>query len=209
MRIHTLSTEECVLPAGPFARPAGLLVPNQPYIVPIYFSFGPDRRRVYTFSSVGQKIEWMRQNPAVCLAIDDIRDKDHWTTVLVFGRYRELRRGQEHAEERRVACELLRKRPQWWLPAAGKVADYEHPDVVLYSVDADRFTGRPVEPGRLEPAAPRRRVRRLGRMQTAVVAAFVRVAVDSRDLVDPNRPADAGQWNGTRCSAIVIAPSAP
>jgi len=143
MRIHTLSTEECVdfLQDRTFGQLA-CSYRDQPYIVPIYFSFGSDCRRFYAFSTVGQKIEWMRQNPAVCLAIDDITDRDRWTTVLVFGRYRELRREPDHAEERRVACGLLQKRPQWWLPAAGKVADYEHPDVVLYSIDAERFSGR-------------------------------------------------------------------
>jgi hypothetical protein len=145
MRIHTLSTEECVDFLR--SRSLGQLAcshRNQPYIVPIHFSFEPERRRIYAFSSVGQKIEWMRQNPAVCLEIDDIKDKEHWTTVLVFGRYRELQRGQENAEERRVAGELLQKRPEWWLPAVGKVGDYEHPDVVLYSIDAERFSGRRV-----------------------------------------------------------------
>ena len=143
MRSHTLSTEECVdfLQDRTFGQLA-CSYRDQPYIVPIYFSFGSDWRRFYAFSTVGQKIEWMRQNPAVCLAIDDITDRDRWTTVLVFGRYRELRREPEDAEERRVAGGLLQKRPQWWLPAAGKVADFEHPDVVLYSIDAERFSGR-------------------------------------------------------------------
>jgi nitroimidazol reductase NimA-like FMN-containing flavoprotein (pyridoxamine 5'-phosphate oxidase superfamily) len=145
MRIHTLTVEECV----DFLRDRALgqlacSHQNQPYIVPIHFAFDPERRRVYAFSSVGQKIKWMRENPAVCLEIDDIRDKDHWTTVLVFGRYRELQRGPAHAEERHLAVQLLQKRPEWWLPAAGKVADYEHPDVVLYSIDAGRFSGRRV-----------------------------------------------------------------
>ena len=148
MRIHALSNEECVdfLRDRSLGRLACSHL-DQPYIVPIHFAFEPERRRIYAFSSVGQKIEWMRQNPAVCVEVDDIPDKDHWTTVLVFGRYRELERRTEDAEERRVAGQLLQKRPEWWLPAAGKVTDYEHPDVVLYSIDADRFTGRRVDRG--------------------------------------------------------------
>ena len=88
----------------------------------------------------------MRENTAVCLEIDDISDKHHWTTALVFGRYRELLRRPQDAEERRTAGNLLQQRPEWWLPATGKVADYEHPDVVLYSIDAERFSGRRVSP---------------------------------------------------------------
>jgi nitroimidazol reductase NimA-like FMN-containing flavoprotein (pyridoxamine 5'-phosphate oxidase superfamily) len=146
MRIQTLSIEECVdfLRDRSLGRLACSHL-DQPYVVPIHFALEPERRRIYAFSSVGQKIEWMRKNPAVCIEIDDVTDKDHWTTVLVFGRYRELERRPEDAEERRIAGQLLQKRPEWWLPAAGKVVDYEHPDVVLYSIDGVRFTGRRVD----------------------------------------------------------------
>ena len=105
MRIHALSTEECVdfLRDRSLGRLACSHL-DQPYIVPIHFAFEPERRRIYAFSSVGQKVEWMRQNPAVCVEVDDIKDKDHWTTVLVFGRYRELRASsRKNAEERRVS----------------------------------------------------------------------------------------------------------
>ena len=61
----------------------------QPDVVPIYFSFDREELCVYAFSTVGQKIEWMRNNPKVCLEVEDITDKDHWTTVIVIGRYAE------------------------------------------------------------------------------------------------------------------------
>jgi uncharacterized protein len=38
---------------------------NRPYIVPIYFSY--DAERLYSFSTLGRKIEWMRENPLVCV----------------------------------------------------------------------------------------------------------------------------------------------
>jgi nitroimidazol reductase NimA-like FMN-containing flavoprotein (pyridoxamine 5'-phosphate oxidase superfamily) len=38
---------------------------NQPYVVPAYFYL--DGRYLYSFGTLGQKIEWMRTNPRVCV----------------------------------------------------------------------------------------------------------------------------------------------
>ena len=89
MLIHELSPTECaeVLGRTNLGR-LGCSRFDQPYIVPIHFSYDAERNCAYAFSTIGQKIEWMRENPKICLEVDDIADKDHWTTVLVTGRYR-------------------------------------------------------------------------------------------------------------------------
>ena len=115
---------------------------NQPYIVPIYFNFDPDRRCLYAFSGVGQKIRWMRDNPNVCVAVDEIADKDHWTTVLIFGWYEELGDSAEDREARRRAQQLFESRPEWWLPATGKTATREPYAMVIYRIRIDRMSGR-------------------------------------------------------------------
>ena len=85
---------------------------NRPYIVPIYFVY--ERERLYCFSTLGQKIAWMRENPLVCVEADDIRGHDDWTSVVALGRYVEIpnagdsHKGWEHA---RV---LIQKRALWW-----------------------------------------------------------------------------------------------
>jgi nitroimidazol reductase NimA-like FMN-containing flavoprotein (pyridoxamine 5'-phosphate oxidase superfamily) len=84
----------------------------------------------------------MRENPKVCLEVEEIRDKDHWTTVLVFGRYEEIHHNPEEAEARYRAEQLFLQRREWWLPAAGKVEGRERPEVVVYRIEIDRLTGR-------------------------------------------------------------------
>ena len=42
---------------------------NQPYVVPAYFYL--DGRYLYSFGTLGQKIEWMRANPRVCVEVDE------------------------------------------------------------------------------------------------------------------------------------------
>jgi nitroimidazol reductase NimA-like FMN-containing flavoprotein (pyridoxamine 5'-phosphate oxidase superfamily) len=39
---------------------------------------------------MGQKIEWMRLNPLVCVEIDEIPSDVDWTSMVVRGRYEEL-----------------------------------------------------------------------------------------------------------------------
>ena len=42
----------------------------QPYVVPFYFVY--DNDCLYSFSTIGQKIEWMRANPLVCVEADEV-----------------------------------------------------------------------------------------------------------------------------------------
>ena len=115
---------------------------NQPYVVPIHFSFDAERGCVYGFSTVGQKVLWMRENPLVCLEVEDVTDKDHWQTVVLFGRYEEIQDSPEEAEARQRAEALFQRRPEWWLPAAAKVGSRERHAVVVYRIQADRVSGR-------------------------------------------------------------------
>lgn len=43
---------------------------GQPYIVPIFFVYND--HHLYSASSQGQKVEWMRANPLVCVEVDEV-----------------------------------------------------------------------------------------------------------------------------------------
>jgi uncharacterized protein len=143
MRIHELTGDECrsILEKTSLGRLACARA-NQPYIVPIFIYFDSSADCLYSFSTAGQKIDWMRENPKVCVEIEDITDKNHWTTVVVYGRYDELRDSREGANARRRAYDLFRFEPQWWFPAAGKLATEEQQPPVVYRITIDRMSGR-------------------------------------------------------------------
>jgi uncharacterized protein len=147
MIIHELTPSECrdCLARTTLGRLACAQA-NQPYITPIFFAFDGGDDCLYSFSTVGQKIDWMRQNPRVCLEIDEITDELNWATVVVFGRYEELTAsGQTPALDRARA--LFERRPSWWLPAAGKLASgEEHGSPVVYRVRIEAATGRRTGP---------------------------------------------------------------
>ena len=45
---------------------------GQPYIVPMTFAYDADC--LYSFSTFGQAICWMRANPKVCVEVDELRE---------------------------------------------------------------------------------------------------------------------------------------
>jgi nitroimidazol reductase NimA-like FMN-containing flavoprotein (pyridoxamine 5'-phosphate oxidase superfamily) len=143
MLIHELTPTQCadVLERTNLGR-LGCSKDGQPYVIPILFSFDRKRGCVYSFSTVGQKVLWMRENPLVCLEVDDVQDKDHWQTVVVLGRYEEVQDSPEEAEARERAEALFRQRSEWWLPAAAKVGSRQRHAVVVYRIHIDRITGR-------------------------------------------------------------------
>ena len=102
MLINEMTTEECskVLARAPMAR-LGCSFENQPYVVPIYFAHESDLRIL----DVGQKIQWMRANPNVCVQTNEIQSASEWVSVIVSGRYQEFPEPQ-HTAERKHASTL-------------------------------------------------------------------------------------------------------
>ena len=112
MRIIAISQQECsdLLKRLYIGRLACSLE-NQPYIVPVCFSYEPDC--IYIFSTLGKKIKWMRQNPKVCLQADEIGNRSNWFSVIVTGTYLELREPQ-YTPQREHALEQLAQYSEFW-----------------------------------------------------------------------------------------------
>jgi nitroimidazol reductase NimA-like FMN-containing flavoprotein (pyridoxamine 5'-phosphate oxidase superfamily) len=124
---------------------------NQPYVVP--FNFAYHERHLYSVTELGQKIEWMRINPLVCVEADEIIDHYHWTSVVVQGRYEELPNTPEWSAERQLAYALLQRRAGWWEPACVRETHRVAGEQVIptyYRIHIDRMTGRRAKPDPVE-----------------------------------------------------------
>jgi nitroimidazol reductase NimA-like FMN-containing flavoprotein (pyridoxamine 5'-phosphate oxidase superfamily) len=143
MLIHELTPQDCreIIRRTQVARLA-CSHDNQPYVVPVSYSFDAGRDCLYCFSAVGQKIMWMRDNPKVCVQFEEIADKDHWTTVLVFGRYEEILDSDKDSNARERALTLFQARNEWWLPGAANVTSRERHAVIVYRIQIERVSGR-------------------------------------------------------------------
>jgi uncharacterized protein len=143
MRINELSEKDCRAILGQLSL--GRLAcsyNDQPYVVPIYYVHDADH--LYGFGTFGKKIEWMRANPKVCVEVDDITNHFQWSSVIVYGRYRELPDLPQFAEERDRARKLLEARSLWWQTAFETRRLKSEGDLIpplFYAIDIDSVTG--------------------------------------------------------------------
>ena len=128
---------------------------GQPYITPMSVTY--DANWLYSFSTLGQKITWMRANPHVCVEVEELVSPQDWATVIVIGRYQEL----TTEKERTYAHDLLGARPfkdrdggQRAPPEARVLSDSYRPDHRASGDSRLRPTGRCMR----TPTLPRRRI---------------------------------------------------
>jgi len=144
MLVRDLATEDCraALSTLTFGRLA-CCHDGQPYIVPLHFA--ADGEDIFAFSMAGQKVEWMRENPRVCLEADSIQRNDEWTSIIVLGRFEELSDTPEFSTARAHALALLQKRVMWWEPGAIGIVGHADPQQVapvVFRIRVDRMSGR-------------------------------------------------------------------
>jgi nitroimidazol reductase NimA-like FMN-containing flavoprotein (pyridoxamine 5'-phosphate oxidase superfamily) len=116
-------------------------------MVPFYFVYHDPY--LYGFTTPGQKVEWMRANPFVCVECDEVEDSDHWTSIVILGRYEEMPNNPDWEDERLLALTLLKEHAVWWEPGCASRA-YHDPKQevkpVFYRIQIDSITGRRSSP---------------------------------------------------------------
>jgi nitroimidazol reductase NimA-like FMN-containing flavoprotein (pyridoxamine 5'-phosphate oxidase superfamily) len=133
MVIREMSREEClqVLAGTRLARLA-CAHENQPYVVPVYLAYDEASGCLYSFTTPGQKVEWMRANPLVCVEVDEVAAYDQWVSVIAMGRYEELPEARGSDGARLWAQERLRQvgkaMPAWFDDSRHRQYDDERCD---------------------------------------------------------------------------------
>jgi nitroimidazol reductase NimA-like FMN-containing flavoprotein (pyridoxamine 5'-phosphate oxidase superfamily) len=171
MLIREMSREECLrtLAAARLAKLA-CAHENQPYIVPVYLAYREPsigQPCLYGFTTLGQKVLWMRANPLVCVEVDEVVNYDQWITVIATGRYEELpptppsdsapgrlpeqanNRPNEIDEQQREnpAWQTLSTHPMWQEPGTTAWAARPHHNSteplipIYYRIKIDHVTG--------------------------------------------------------------------
>jgi len=143
MVISKMNTDACreVLARASMGR-LGCSLNNQPYVVPVGLAY--EANDIHVFSTFGHKIKWMRENPKVCIQIDEIaHDQSQWVSVLASGQYEELT-VPEFEQERDHARRLLEERRHFWLNAfAARRLKSESDSIVplFFRIRIDSVTG--------------------------------------------------------------------
>ena len=149
MFIHELNIDECrtALEKTNVGR-LSCARDGQPYTVPVNFAFDGGNY-LYGFTTLGQKVEWMRANPLVCLEFDEVVSANQWVSIVVFGRYEELPDTPECQCARIHAHELLQKCAMWWEPAYISQQHRDQPHSltpIFYRVHIQKMTGHRATP---------------------------------------------------------------
>ena len=85
----------------------GCVDDGNPYITPVNYLFIDDH--IYIHSLPGRKIKAMRDNPRVCLQVDEIKDQYQWRSAIAFGRFEEI---ADEGERRWAVRRFLSSFPQ-------------------------------------------------------------------------------------------------
>jgi uncharacterized protein len=109
------------------------------YVVPLIYAYAD--RAVVAVTTEGRKTAMLRENPRVCVEVDeyDADGKGSWRSVIAEGTYEELA-----GDAIEPALDLLRER---FARTAGRAAEPRQlgPNVVVLRISLEELSGRMVE----------------------------------------------------------------
>ncbi len=144
--VEELSKEEMIqVLRTNFIGRLGLHDGHKNYIIPTNYVY--DGKFILCHAVEGNKIKVMRQYPAVCFEVEEIRDFTHWRSILAQGWYQELteERDRYHAMKSFVDRGLQLKLPHSFTEAA-PVGHFALPNrmerPVIYRIVITEITGK-------------------------------------------------------------------
>lgn len=120
------------------------------YIVPVSYVY--HENYIYARSQEGLKIQKMRKNPAICFQVDSVENMANWRSVIVWGRFEELKNEQERKEGASILAnqftplltsESVRHSP---LPPHNSLVIEKGLKAVIYRIKVTEKTGRYEKP---------------------------------------------------------------
>lgn len=84
---------------------------NRPYVVPIHYAY--DKPNIYIYTTEGMKTEIIKNNPQVCLQIEEAVDNGNWRSVVFNGNAEQI----TDPKEREEALQLIRSTNPTLTPA--------------------------------------------------------------------------------------------
>ncbi|MEQ9442997.1 MAG: pyridoxamine 5'-phosphate oxidase family protein [Cyclobacteriaceae bacterium] len=118
---------------------------DQLYVVPIVYAY--DAPYLYSHTHEGMKIALMRKHPNVCVQIEQIDNLANWRSVIVWGKFEELRgteaeAGLQHLKNRLYPLTSSRYSQSVLDLKAEDVAQVRQSPEVIYRIRIERQSGR-------------------------------------------------------------------
>jgi uncharacterized protein len=123
----------------------GCATADKVYIIPVTYVFYD--KFIYAHSKEGLKIRMMRKNPKVCFQVEIRETMRDWRSVIMWGRYEELKSVSEQKKALKILDDHLLPfllseslRPVGYVDAPRQVERERKP--VIYRISIDEITGR-------------------------------------------------------------------
>jgi nitroimidazol reductase NimA-like FMN-containing flavoprotein (pyridoxamine 5'-phosphate oxidase superfamily) len=123
----------------------GCMSGKKMYIVPITFVFFDNY--VYAHSKEGLKIDMLRKNPSVCFEVESRENMRNWRSVLVWGKFEELKNTPAKTKAFNILNDHLSPfpvseslKPVPYEDPPGKIEKQYRP--VFYRISVNEITGR-------------------------------------------------------------------
>jgi uncharacterized protein len=119
---------------------------DTPYVVPITYYYDAERNSLVGYTAEGKKVDVLRKNPKVSVAISHIDNLSHWKSVILEGTFQEI----EGSESLQV-LQLLITKLEGLINEEGKQHVEQIRDMarandakskVIYRIQIDRKNGR-------------------------------------------------------------------
>lgn len=75
------------------------------YVVPVTYVYHDGY--IYVHSKEGQKVQMMRKNPNVCFQVDTMESMTNWRSVILWGKYEELKGEKEQQAGMKIMIDRL------------------------------------------------------------------------------------------------------
>ena len=66
----------------------GMARGSHPYVVPIHYAY--DDPYIYIYTTEGKKTEIIKDNPEICLQVEDVKGDQDWQSVIVIGEAKQI-----------------------------------------------------------------------------------------------------------------------
>lgn len=118
---------------------------KQPYIVPVTFTY--DGKYIYGQTNEGTKLKMLRKNPRVCFEVDIMTDMRNWQSVLVYGKFEELKNKRADEAREKLFSRVFQLMTSSTIHAHehsvnGKIDDTSRTKFIMYRIKIKKITGR-------------------------------------------------------------------
>ena len=125
----------------------GCYADNRMYVVPTAYYY--EDYNVYAFAVEGQKIAMMRNNPEVCIQVENVEETGTWQSVIVWGTFHEVSDDDRPDVIAKLSAHLYGQHLEGKLvyaPFRSKEtmldACMKEKDMIVYRIEMHDWTGR-------------------------------------------------------------------